>query len=127
MRIRIAWQGASVMATLRDTPTTRAAAAVLPFAPRADTWGEEVNFSVPIPALERESDAQQVVDPGTVCFWVAGSFPALPFGPTPIPIGKRVPAPGGHQHLGNHYAQPSLFGTVRDGDDITVSLAEADC
>ncbi|MCH8010330.1 MAG: hypothetical protein IIA61_00015 [Candidatus Marinimicrobia bacterium] len=37
-----------------------------------NTWGEEVYFPVSIDA-NLELDSQQVVPPGTVCFWVEGS------------------------------------------------------
>ena len=77
--IRIAWGRGSVTAELRDTPTSRALLAVLPCKARASTWGEEVYFELPVKAT-LEPDAQQVVDPGTVCFWVEGNALALPYG-----------------------------------------------
>jgi len=87
-RIRIAWQGGEVTAHLRDTPTARALLAVLPCQCSANTWGDEVYFELPLKAT-LESDALQVVDPGTVCFWVQGSSLALPFGPTPVSKGDE--------------------------------------
>lgn len=47
---------------------------------------------MPLKAL-LESDSQQVVDPGTVCFWVQGSSLALPFGPTPVSKGDLSHSP----------------------------------
>lgn len=75
-------------ADLQDTPTARQLLAVLPCEAGAHTWGEEVYFEVPLKAA-LESDARQVVDPGTVCFWVEGSSLALPFGPTPVSKGDE--------------------------------------
>lgn len=75
-------------ADLRDTPTAQALLAVLPCQARACTWGEEVYFELPVKAA-LEPDAQQVVDPGTVCFWVEGSSLALPFGRTPASKGNE--------------------------------------
>lgn len=75
-------------AELRDTPTAHALLAVLPCRARACTWGEEVYFELPVKAV-LEPDAQQVVDPGTVCFWVEGSSLALPFGRTPASKGNE--------------------------------------
>ncbi len=54
----------------------------------ASTWGEEVYFELPVTAV-LEPDAQQVVDPGTVCFWVEGSALALPYGRTPLSKGNE--------------------------------------
>ena len=70
-------------ANLRSTSTVKQLLAVLPQDAVANTWGEEVYFELPV-AVPLESDALQVVEPGTVCFWVEGSALALPFGPTPI-------------------------------------------
>ena len=70
--IRIAWDGGSVTAELRETPTAQALLAALPCRARASTWGEEVYFELPVKA-QLEADARQVVDPGTVCFWVEGN------------------------------------------------------
>lgn len=82
-RIRVHWNGGEVIADLRDTPTARALLAALPCEAQACTWGEEVYLELPC-AAALEPDARQVVEPGTVCYWVQGRALALPFGPTPI-------------------------------------------
>ena len=87
-RIRIAWRSGEVTANLRDTPAAQELLAALPCEATANTWGEEVYFSLPV-KVKLEADAQQVVDAGTVCFWVEGSSLALPFGPTPVSKGSE--------------------------------------
>lgn len=77
-----------VVVELRESPTVAALLAALPCRARANTWGEEVYFELPIKAA-LEPDAQQVVDPGTVCFWVEGSALALPYGRTPASKGNE--------------------------------------
>ena len=86
--IRIAWSGGAISVELRDTPTAKAVLAALPCQASANTWGEEVYFELPVKAA-LEPDAQQVVDPGTVCFWVEGSALALPYGRTPVSKGNE--------------------------------------
>jgi hypothetical protein len=120
-RIRIAWPKGWLAATLDDTPTARALVAALPLGARAQTWGEEVYFEIPVKAaLERA--AKQVVPPGTVCFWVEGSSLALPFGPTPISEGKEPKLVSPCNVLGRIDGEARDFASVRSGDTITVSL-----
>jgi hypothetical protein len=120
-RIRIAWPKGSLSATLDDTPTARALTAALPLTARAQTWGEEVYFEIPVKAaLERS--AKQLVPPGTVCFWVEGSSLALPFGRTPISEGKESKLVSPCNLLGRIDGEARDFASVRSGDTITVSL-----
>jgi len=86
--IRIAWSGGAITVELRETLTAKALLAALPCQASASTWGEEVYFELPVKAA-LEPDAQQVVDPGTVCFWVEGSALALPYGRTPVSKGNE--------------------------------------
>jgi hypothetical protein len=120
-RIRIAWPKGSLAATLEDTPTARALVAALPLSSRAQTWGEEVYFEIPVKAaLER--GAKQVVPPGTVCFWVEGSSLALPFGRTPISEGKEPKLVSPCNVLGRIDGDPLELASVRGGDTITLTV-----
>jgi hypothetical protein len=120
-RVRIAWPKGSLAATLDDTPTARALVAVLPLNARAQTWGEEIYFEIPVEAaLERT--AKQVVPPGTVCFWVEGSSLALPWGRTPISEGREPKLVSPCNVLGRIDGEPRDFASVRSGDAITLTL-----
>ena len=119
-RIRIAWPKGSLVAALEDTPTTKALVAALPLTARAQTWGEEVYFEIPVEAaLER--GAKQVVPPGTVCFWVEGSSLALPWGRTPISEGKEPKLVSPCNVLGKIDGEARDFASVRSGDTMTLS------
>jgi hypothetical protein len=121
-KIRISWSRGATMATLEDTPSTRALIAALPLKAKAQTWGEEVYFEVPVKAaLER--DAKQVVPPGTVCFWVEGSSLALPWGRTPISDGNEPKLVTRCNILGKIEGDPKQLSAVRPGDAIAVELA----
>ena len=119
MRIRIHWANGEVTATLKDTPTAREVHAALPCTSRANTWGEEVYFSLPVTA-ELEPDAQEVVPPGTVCFWVEGSSLAIPYGPTPVSQGNECRLVTKVNILGQLDGDPRVLDSIRDGDPITV-------
>src|SRR5258708_6164782 len=88
MRIRISWESGEAFGTLNDTPTAKKLLKVLPSSSAANTWGDEVYFSVPVRA-ELEADASEVVPAGTICFWVQGQSLAIPFGPTPVSQGDE--------------------------------------
>ena len=122
-RIAIRWGPHSLEAELRDTPTARALLAALPLESSANTWGEEVYFEVPVNA-RLEADARQVVDAGTVCFWVEGSSLALPFGPTPVSECGECRLVTAVNVLGRIVGDPRRLTSVRDGAAIRVSRAD---
>jgi len=121
-RIRIKWPRGEVVATLDDTPTTRQVVAALPASSRANTWGEEVYFSLPVKA-KKEGNATEVVPPGTVCFWVEGSSLALPYGPTPVSRGDECRLVTTVNVLGKIEGDPRILARIRDGDAIEVTVA----
>ncbi|WP_336321110.1 cyclophilin-like fold protein [Streptomyces lavendofoliae] len=122
MQIRISWPAGQVTATLDETPTAKALAAVLPITSTAHTWGEEVYFETPAsPALE--AGARQVVEPGTVAFWTEGDALALPYGPTPISRGEESRLASPCNVLGRIDGDPRALATVRPGDPIRVEPA----
>ena len=122
MRIRISYPQGDIFARLQDTPTTSALLAVLPFESSANTWGEEVYFSAPVSA-KLESDAREVVEPGTVCFWVQGSSLALPYGPTPASRGDECRLVSRVNILGALEGDPRRLSDISDGDLVRVSAA----
>jgi hypothetical protein len=122
-RIRIAWRGGEVTANLRDTPTAKQLLAALPCEAAANTWGEEVYFAVPL-AAQLESDALQVVDPGTVCFWVEGHSLALPFGRTPVSKGDECRLATRCNVLGKIEGDPRGLKQVKQGATIRVEPIE---
>jgi len=121
-KIKISWSRGAVTASLQDTPTARQLLAALPCESSANTWGEEVYFTLPVKA-KLEPDARQVVDPGAVCFWVQGSSLALPYGPTPVSQGKECRLVTEVNVLGAIEGNPRALATVRDGDRIKLELA----
>jgi hypothetical protein len=118
-RIRVAWEGGEVLARLRDTETARKLLEALPCRARASTWGEEVYFEVPVRA-SLEPDAQQVVEPGTVCFWVEGSALALPFGRTPASRRGESRLVTRCNVLGKIEGDPRALAQVKDGDALRI-------
>ena len=121
MQIFFRWAQGEITATLEDTPTSRALLDALPLESSANTWGDEIYFSVQLSA-DMEEDAQQVVDPGTVCFWMEGSALAIPFGPTPISEGNECRLVTACNVLGKVEGDPKTLSSVISGAAISVEL-----
>jgi uncharacterized protein len=123
MRVRIRWQGGSVEATLDETPTACRIAEALPCVSTANTWGDEVYFELPVTAT-LDSAPQQVVEPGTICFWVQGSALAIPYGRTPIAEGNECRLVTACNVVGRVDGDPRRLGGIHAGDQVTVESLE---
>ncbi|PZT69107.1 hypothetical protein DN402_17910 [Streptomyces sp. SW4] len=123
-QIRISWPAGHLTATLDDTATTQALLKALPLTASANTWGEEVYFDTGV-SVSRETDARQVVEPGTVAFWTDGDALALPYGPTPISRGDECRLASPCNVMGRLDGDPRLLATVRSGDPIRVEAVDA--
>ena len=110
-----------MIANFRETSSVKQLVAILPQDTKASTWGEEVYFELPV-SLALEADAQQVVEPGTVCFWVEGSSLALPFGPTPASKGQEPRLVTRCNVLGKIEGDPRELKKVKAGAPIRVEL-----
>jgi len=120
-RIRIAWPKGEASAILEDTPNARALVSALPVNAKAQTWGEEVYFELPVRA-KLQAGAQQVVPAGSVCFWVEGSSLALPWGRTPVSQGDESRLVTRCNVLGAIDGDPRRLASVRSGDAITLTV-----
>jgi hypothetical protein len=122
--IRISWETGSLIGTLRDTPTARKLLAALPFSSQAKTWGEEVYFPAPIDS-RLEPDAADIVEPGTICYWVEGRSLALPYGRTPISVGNECRLVTRVNVVGKLLGDPRILASLRSGDTVRVERVGA--
>ena len=119
IRIKISWKGGDISAILNNTPTTQALIKTLPIESYANTWGDEIYFSVPV-SVPIEKNAKQVVDPGAICFWVEGNSLALPFGPTPISEDNECRLATACNILGKIEKEPRILSSIQSGDQIKI-------
>ena len=123
MRIKISWPDTEAFGQIDDTPSAQRLREALPITSTASTWGEEVYFETGV-STELEANATQVVDPGTICFWVEGKSLALPYGPTPVSEGDECRLVTEVNILGRLDGDPRVLATVKSGDEIRVELAD---
>jgi len=113
-----------VQAELNQTPCASAILAALPLDATANTWGDEVYFDIgvrhPLEKGEREDMAV-----GELGFWPSGRSLCIFFGPTPASDKDGPPRAASKVNpVGKIIGSHSVFGSVRDGDRISVTLAE---
>jgi hypothetical protein len=121
-RIRIGWPAGEAFAELDPGATATAIVDALPATATAHRWGEEVYFSLPVMAT-LDDDATDVVDPGTVCYWVEGESLAIPFGPTPVSVGDECRLVTRVNRLGRLVGEAAVLASIGEGDTVEVTLA----
>lgn len=123
MRIQITTKNIAIIGELFDTPTARKVLDALPCTSRVSVWGEEAYFSIPVRAT-LEDGATDVVEPGTICFWVQGNSLALPYGPTPVSVGRECRLVTAVNVLGRIDGDPRQLAQFKQGDEVTVSAVQ---
>jgi len=119
MKIRIISGNISITATLRETPTAQSIANVLPITSRAQTWGEEIYFPVPVRA-ELEADAKDVVEAGELAFWVEGNCIAIGYGKTPVSRGNEIRLAARTNIWADAIDDVKQLASVKAGDEVRV-------
>ncbi len=119
--IKIEASGVTVTAKLNDSATADALWEALPISARAQTWGDEIYFSIPVSA--DEDDAQATVDMGAVGYWPPGNALCLFFGPTPMSRGDEIRPASPVNILGMIGGDPKVLKAVPSGADISVTQA----
>ena len=121
-RIRITAGQVSATAVLHQTPTADAIWSALPIEARANTWGDEIYFSIPVKAA-LEKDAQEVVQLGDLGYWPPGTAFCIFFGPTPTSHGDEIRPASAVNIVGKVQGDPKVFKRVLDGAKIVIERA----
>ena len=79
----------TIRARLLDTATANLIFAALPLHSTAETWGQSINFEVPV-ETGREPGARATIDAGEIAFWTEDDRIVIGFGPTPLSKGAEI-------------------------------------
>lgn len=123
MRIRIAAGEVGVEATLNAGPTATAIAEALPIVGRANTWGDEIYFEIPVD-IGREADARAEMAVGELAYWPAGKAFCIFFGPTPASEGDAPVAASACNVVGQVVGDATVFRGVASGAEVRLEAAE---
>jgi len=120
-RITITAGEARFQAQLNDTATALAIMEALPIKARANRWGGEIYFSIPVEA-GIETGAREVVQAGEIGYWPPGSALCIFFGRTPASEGEEIRAASAVNIVGRIEGDLQDLWNVPDG--VEVSLRE---
>ena len=101
------------------SPTTaKAIWKKLPIEARANRWGDEIYF--PIPVYLEEENAQETVKLGDLGYWPPGNSFCIFFGPTPISRGDEIRPADPVNVFGRVKGDPKVFKKVKSGDKVRI-------
>ena len=105
----------------KSPKTVKAIWDALPVEARANTWGDEIYFAIPV-NIEAENQ-QAVVDIGDLGYWPPGNAFCIFFGPTPASRGNEIRPASPVNVFGKVDGDSKIFKKVRSGDTIILEKA----
>ena len=111
-----------IQAELNQTKTAELVWENIPLQGKANLWGDEIYFEVPVQA-ELEN-GMEVVNKGDIGYWPPGKAICLFFGPTPISQGEEIRAASPVSIIGKITSQIETLKKVRNGEKIRMERAK---
>jgi hypothetical protein len=105
-------------AELNDTKTAQAIWEALPIDGRANLWGDEIYFSIPL-RLKLEA-GQELVSIGDLGYWPDGHAFCIFFGSTPVSRGDEIRPASPVTVFGKVIGDATVFKKVATGTKITI-------
>ena len=121
-KIKIKAGQIQVEAELNDNPTAKSITEALPIKAKAQRWGGEIYFSIPVKA-GLEADARDVLEAGELGYWPPGSAFCIFFSRTPASQGDEIRAASAVNVIGKVEGDSSGLWDVADGADVLIEVA----
>ncbi len=122
-KIKIKAGSVEAEALLNDSATAQKIWDGLPLEARANTWGDEIYFAIPVKA-PLEKTAQELVEVGDLGYWPSGNAFCIFFGPTPMSRGNEVRPASAVNVIGRVSGDARVFQQVPSGSKIRIEGAE---
>ncbi len=125
MKVKIIFEKSKVEVEgeLFDNETARRIYGALPFTSKAERWGKEIYFSIPVSCPPENQ--KEVVEEGDMGYWPPGSAWCIFFGPTPISRGGEIRPASAVNIFGRTNASPEELDKVKEGEPLRVEKLEA--
>jgi hypothetical protein len=118
-RVTISAGDLALSAELNDSPTARQIWATLPIEGRANLWGDEIYFNIPVEA-DLEAGGRAEVEIGELGYWPPGQAFCIFFGPTPLSRGAQPQAASPVNILGRVLGEATRFKAVPHGATVKI-------
>jgi hypothetical protein len=118
-RILIVVDSLKVEAELIESPTAETIWNSLPIDGSANTWGDEIYFSIPAKA-DLEEGARDEMERGELGYWPPGEAFCIFFGPTPMSTGEEIRAASPVNPIGKILGDPEVFKAVKTGTKVRI-------
>jgi hypothetical protein len=118
-KIRIIAGRVEAAAELNDTKTAQAIWEALPINGRANLWGDEIYFSIPL-RLQLEA-GRELVSIGDLGYWPEGNAFCIFFGRTPVSQGDEIRPASPVTVFGKVIGNATVFKKVAAGTKIAIS------
>ena len=111
-----------VRAELNDTPTAKSIVDTLPIKAKAQRWGGEIYFSIPVTA-ELEKGSRDILEAGELGYWPTGNALCLFFGPTPASEADEIRAASAVNIIGKMQGDWAGLPDVPSGASVLIESA----
>jgi len=117
-KIKIKAGKVTAIAELNDTKTAQAIWDGLPIRGRANLWGDEIYFAIPV-SVKQEA-GQELVDVGDLGYWQPGKSFCIFFGPTPMSEGEQPRPASPVTVFGKIVGDAKVFKRVTSGAEVII-------
>jgi hypothetical protein len=104
----------------KNPETAEAVLKALPFEGKANVWGEEIYFNIPVGVVEE--NGQQEMEVGDIAFWPTGNAMCLFFGPTPVSDCEKPKAYSPVNLFAKIIGDVKLLKNIKEGEVIRVKM-----